>query len=171
MKKLFTSVTQTESTIIKEWSDDESQGYFTGVMFDACEVFSICDGVIVQVEKSTKYHKVVTIQYSNNLYVRYLNIIELDKEIVEGRTITFGQFIGRCYHNQLMFEVCTKDGDKRWPVRIGKYTLYKEDPMPYLTDESTFHKHIDASMFADVEYISNLAISNEEFDGNNRGEW
>lgn len=177
MKKLFTSVAKKESTILRDWSDNQSQGYFTGVVLDVCEVFSICDGVIVQVEKSIEYFQVITVQYSVDLYVRYLNIVDMAIDIVEGRTIQIGQKIGVAYHNNIHLEVCVPNAkSKLWPVRVGMKTLYKVDPMPYLEDSSKFNNYStfhevsenEASSLPDVELTEAMA---NEFDGMNRGEW
>ena len=169
MKKLFTSVTRTLSPVLKTWSDNQAQGYFTGVMLYACEVFSICDGVIVQIEKSHSNRSVVTVQYSSNLYVRYLNISSDSLTSTEGKTIEEGQLIGEAYNNKLIFEVCSTSGNKLWPVRIGKYTFYKTDPMPYLVDSaSVFKQH---NIYIEPTYSENDVVYNEEFDGMNRGEW
>lgn len=177
MKKLFTSVAKTESIILRDWSDNQSQGYFTGVMLDACEVFSICDGVIVQVEKSIEYFQVVTIQYSVDLYIRYLNVIQLADDIVEGRTIRLGQSIGHTYQNRACIEVCTSTAvSHKWPVRVGEKTIYKVDPLPYLEDDLIFRKYSQLHEVSDYEAsnVPPIILTSDmenEFDGMNRGEW
>lgn len=177
MKKLFTSVAKTESIILRDWSDNQSKGYFTGVILDACEVFSICDGVVVQVEKSIEYFQVVTIQYSVNLYIRYLNIVELADNIAEGNTIRYGQLIGRTHRDNACIEICvTNTKSHKWPVRIGRCTLYKVDPIPYLTDETIFHKHSTVRVITDDDLLTlpHFELTDgmkQEFNGDNRGEY
>lgn len=177
MKKLFTSVAKTESIILRDWSDNQSQGYFTGVILDACEVFSICDGVIVQVEKSIEYFQVVTIQYSVNLYIRYLNLVELADNIVEGCTIKLGDHVGHTYQHKACIEVCTSDAaSHKWPVRVGKQTMYKVDPLPYLEDDLIFRRYSQLHEVSEYEASNVPPIvltpdMENEFHGMNRGEW
>ena len=176
MKQLFTIATKHASTILRQWSNNSHYGYFTGVTFDAGEVFSICDGVVVQSETTRNNTKVITVQYSSDTYVRYLNIVELTTGITLGGLVREGQLLGKVHKNQATIELCEAYAtDRKWPVRIGTRTVYKVDPMPYLTDADAFHKHAQIRVVTD-EDVANIPTAKltsammGEFNGMNKGE-
>lgn len=160
MKKIYTLLTKTDTTIMQEWSDNPNTGYFTGVKLNACEVLSICDGYVVDVETKQDKSRLITVQYSKEIFVRYINLIPAScLNIKENTIIHQGDTIGKCWKDELIFEICTTKSSK-WPVRINDHTYYKCDPMPFISDIHYFDEsHISDFLSASEPSLDMIDLS------------
>lgn len=133
--KLSSVITHGETVILKNFVDNNNVNNFTGVILSASDVFSICNGVVVQVKQTKDNNTYVCIQYDVNTFFRYMNIVDCDLQ--EGQTVLRGARIGRANKNRLLFEYCNLVKSD-WPVRVGHITIYKHDPTSYILDDIQF---------------------------------
>lgn len=167
MEKLFTSVTNEESIILKNWSTELGDNFCTGVKLSACAVFAICDGVIVQILKSDKYRSVITLRSYDGIYFRYCGIDVRYVMVSESQEVVKGQQLGQCYNSCLLFELCTEE-KSNFPVRVWSTTVFKHDPLPYLAGDDIINSNkskyteTDPSNLPEVELSSSMIL---EFSG------
>lgn len=140
MEKLFTSVTNEESVVLKKWSTELGDNFCTGVKLSACAVFAICDGVVVQILKSDKYRSVITLRSYDGIYFRYCGMDTRYVAVIESQEVVKGQKLGQCYNNCLLFELCTEEKSK-FPVRVWSTTVFKHDPLPYLAGDDIINSN------------------------------
>ena len=118
--KLSSYLTKNPAEVIKDWAGDdasiEEQQCFTGMMIYASELFSVSDGIVIAVEDNDEYKCQVTIQYSNNIYFRYLNVSNLALKITQ--IVKKNDKIGDCIKNIGVFEYITATRSN-WPVAIN----------------------------------------------------
>lgn len=172
--KLSSYLTTNPAEVIKEWAGDnssiEEQQCFTGMMISASELFSVSDGIVVAVENNDEYKCQVTIQYSNNIYFRYLNLSNVSLKITQ--VVKQHDKIGDCINNTGIFEYITATQSK-WPVAINGNKLFKNNPMSAIAVEAflVFNNRIEDVTdisFNNTEIDLSQAM-NEEF-SNNRGD-
>ena len=96
--------------------------------------YSICPGRVVAV--GTCGHKyAVSVLVNNSQLIRYTNLSNV--EVVLNQILTYDEKIGNCFSisdddctRAVMFEYCTSAQESSiWPVRIGKRTFYKHNPI------------------------------------------
>lgn len=128
--KLSSYLTKQSAEVIKEWAGDkesiQEQECFTGMMVSASELFSVSDGIVIAVEDNDEYKCQVTIQYSNNIYFRYLNVSNVSLKITQ--VVKQHDKIGDCVKNRGVLEYITS-AKSNWPVAINGNKLFKNNPM------------------------------------------
>lgn len=130
-------VTKGSTKLLKLWCDDTTKELHSGIDLSAREVYSISNGVIIEVGQVAK-HKCVTVQYDEKTCVRYMNLDSVS--ILLGHTISFGDKIGDV-GSFVHFEYLTPE-KSLWPVRIGPLRYYKHDPIDLLTGKFEFKSDI-----------------------------
>ena len=123
-------ITNGESAEIIRGYIDKGEQYHTGIDITANEVYSICQGIVIDVGKNSDGYA-VTVQNNQNECVRYMHLKKSDVKVDE--YIYIGTFIGLA-DKFVHFEYITDSQSKPvWPVRINKLTYYKKDPTEVLT--------------------------------------
>lgn len=169
--KLSSYLTTNPAEVIKDWAGDntsiEEQECFTGMMISASELFSVSDGIVIAVEDNDEYKCQVTIQYSNNIYFRYLNLSNVSLKITQ--VVKQHDKIGDCINNVGVFEYITAT-QSNWLVAINGNKLFKNNPMSAIsmqeflvfnnriedvTDTSFNNTDIDLSESMDEEFSNN----------------
>lgn len=122
------------SHVIKQgWQN--TRPFMTGCLIYTDDVFSICDGMVVDIGKDDKNNLYsVTVEYEDALYVRYCLLQTCNVSV--GQEIGLSDKIGSTYKNVLRFEYCTNEFSV-FPFRCGNNQLYKHDPLPVLIGEVT----------------------------------
>ena len=128
-------VTKSDTQITKFFGKQVDGTWHTGCDITAHNVYSICDGVVINIAKEQAGTFVVTVQYDNNRCVRYGNLS--DVEVSLGKPIVDGQMVGRAAKS-VHFEYCLKNQTSRFPFRVGSATYYKTDPIQIIRDEIAF---------------------------------
>lgn len=120
------------SHVIKQgWQN--TRPFMTGCLIYTDDVFSICDGMVVDIGKDDKNNLYsVTVEYEDALYVRYCLLQTCNVSV--GQEIGLSDKIGSTYKNVLRFEYCTNEFSV-FPFRCGNNQLYKHDPLPVLIGE------------------------------------
>lgn len=123
-------ITGADSKVIKDcvMSKDSElyrlyRGYHTGIDLSGSSVFSMYDGVVVQIGNSTKGRSVI-VRTGSSFCVVYSNLSEVS-DIQAGQDITSGYRIGSV-KSHVHVEYLTLS-ESIWPVRIGRTTWYKND--------------------------------------------
>lgn len=120
------------SHIIKQgWQG--SRPFMTGCLIITDDVFSICNGTVVDVgvdDKNNLYS--VSIEYTYQIWIRYCMLQTCNVSV--GDTVSVSDKIGSTYKGILRFEYCT-DEFSVFPYRNGDRQLYKHDPIAVLTGE------------------------------------
>lgn len=171
---LSSYLTKNPAEVIKEWAGDnisiEEQQCFTGMMISASELFSVSDGIVIAVEDNDEYKCQVTIQYSNNIYFRYLNVSNVALKITQ--VVKQHDKIGDCIKNVGVFEYLTATRSN-WPVAINGNKLFKNNPLSAISQQEflVFNKRIEDvtdTSFNNTEL--DLADSMDQEFSNNRGD-
>lgn len=123
-------VTKSDVTPIRCWSINPHNIY-TGVDLVAKEVYSVCCGVVIHVGKDVNNTYSVTVQYDVIQCVRYNNLYGCC--VSSGDIIEEGQLIGNVVKFVNFEYIKSIKPDPAFPVRVGKVTYYKYDPMDILT--------------------------------------
>lgn len=172
---LSSYLTTKPAEVIKEWAGDkvslEEQSCFTGIMMAASEIFSVSDGIVVAVEANDEFKCQVTVQYSNNIYFRYLNVSNVLFNVTQ--VVKQHDKIGDCIKNRGVVEYITA-AQSNWPVAINGNKLFKNNPLSAISMQEflIFNKRIEDvadTSFNNIE-INLSAEMNEEF-SNNRGDY
>lgn len=120
------------SKVIKQgWQN--TRPFMTGCLIYTDNVFSICDGTVIDVgvdDKNNLYS--VSVEYEYATWIRYCLLQTCNVSV--GDEISIGDKIGSAYKGVLRIEYCT-DEFSVFPYRNGDRQLYKHDPMPVLTGE------------------------------------
>lgn len=172
---LSSYLTTKPAEVIKKWAGDnlsiEKKECFTGVMISASEIFSVSDGIVVAVEDNDEFKCQVTIQYSNNIYFRYLNVSNVLFSITQ--VVKQHDKIGDCIKNIGVIEYITAT-QSNWPVAINGNKLFKNNPLSAISiqEHLVFNKRIEDvtnTSFNNIEITLSEAM-NEEF-SNSRGDY
>lgn len=123
---IYTKITKEKSKVLRGWEDKEP--YHTSVSVCTHDVYSICDGVVVEILTANNGY-IVTIQYTVEKSFRYCRLNNI--HIYLGQLVTEGSLIGECA-DYVDFEYITTQ-KSLWPVRVNSETYYKQDPTNYLT--------------------------------------
>lgn len=151
MKKLIWNncpITNQNSQISKSWSIGKEN--HTGVDVYGSNIYSICEGVVIQLSQACNKTYALTIQYSSKQCVRYSNLSSVD--VTSGQIIEMGQLLGQC-KKFVHFEYLTTSVDniQVFTVRIGTQTYYKHDPQCI----------IDGSILLSGSGLTNVKIIND----------
>lgn len=172
--KLSSYLTTNPAEVIKDWAGDntsiEEQECFTGMMISASELFSVSDGIVIAVEDNDEYKCQVTVQYSNNIYFRYLNVSNVSLKITQ--VVKQHDKIGDCIKNIGVIEYITAT-QSNWPVAINGNKLFKNNPISAISMQEflVFNNRIEDvtdTSFNNTELDLSEAMD-EEF-SNNRGD-
>ncbi len=172
---LSSYLTTQPAEVIKEWAGDnvsiEKKACFTGMMISASEIFSVSDGIVIAVENNDEFNCQVTVQYSNNIYFRYLNVSNVPLKITQ--VVKQCDKIGDCIKNRGVIEYITAT-QSNWPVAINGNKLFKNNPLSAISMQEflVFNKRIEDvtdTAFNNIEINLSEAM-NEEF-SNNRGDY
>lgn len=120
-------VTSYSQVIQQGWRDTDPA--VTGCLIKADIVFSICDGVVVDVGKDKDNLYSVSVEYDYQTWVRYCLLESCS--VTVGSTIYEGDEIGKAYKNSFRFEYCT-DEISDFSFRTETRQLYKHDPIEVL---------------------------------------
>lgn len=129
------SITKSSADIIAPYVDNMNdpwyntlKGYHSGVDISATDVYSICEGVVIEVGRNTD-GKVVTIQYNASICVRYCHLQSTDLRL--GEAITSGSKIGIA-DDFVHFEFANNQQlESFWAIRISDLQYYKHNPIQY----------------------------------------
>lgn len=131
-------VTKSDTQVTKFFGKQVDGTWHTGCDITAQNVYSICDGVVINIAKEQSSTFVVTVQYNANRCVRYGNLVSV--EVTLGKPIVDGQMVGRAAKS-VHFEYCVKDSVSKFPFRVGLSTYYKVDPIDLIADKIAFMSH------------------------------
>lgn len=124
-------VTNSNATVSKLWKISNTEIH-TGVDIVTHRVYSMCTGTVVNVSKLDSGKYAVTVQHDANRCIRYSNLNSIDIEL--GTKIEGGHLIGTV-DKSVHFEYATTDkpNHKLFPVRFGRCTFYKIDPIDLIS--------------------------------------
>lgn len=109
-------------------------------------VYSLCRGLVVFIGNENGYS--VTVQYDANNCITYANLKSVD--VILNRPVDKGDRIGES-NTFVRVELLQPTGpSKVWPVRIGAYQYYKQDPERYISGESELANSGSTSYLAEV---------------------
>ena len=160
-------ITAKNSIILRKWFIGSEN--HTGIDIECSEVYTICDGVIIQCGQSNNKTFSCIIQYSSKQCIKYSNLNRL--YVDAGQTVESGQYIGTCKQYVHFEYLVTAQSNPVFPVRVGTQTYFKVDPQ-CIVDGSIV---LSGSGLKNVTYIDrnsnimNVDITdsmNSEFTGN-----
>lgn len=163
-------ITKSDSAILRHWMTGATN--HTGVDIAGSEIYSMCDGVVVQVGTGSDNKYAVTVQYDVHRCVRYLNL--LTASVVPGQLIKLGDSIGKA-DKFVHFEyiITASLTNPVFPVRIGTVTYYKYNPIELVqgTTQLPSTNLSNITIITDDDFASIVFTDSEseEFIGN-RGE-
>ena len=102
------------------------KGYHTGVDIQTTQVYSVCEGVVIEIGNNIE-GITVSVQYNVNICVRYCCL--QNTELTLGQGIHMGDLVGTT-EDFVRFEYAITDKlESLWPVRINILQYYKQDPI------------------------------------------
>lgn len=93
------------------------------------DVNSVCSGTVIAVDRDEDYTWAVTVEIDSRQWVRYCALSSA--KVLISSSVEVGTPIGYGYKNLMRFEYCTATKSK-YPVRLLRRQLYKNDPTPVL---------------------------------------
>lgn len=134
-------VTHKDTDVLKPFAWDFRR-IFTenhdGIDLDGKECYSVCYGAVISVGQDANDKYEVTVQYDEDVCVRYCNLSILEPYIVTGYAIKYDEKIGMS-NDYIHFEYCVRvPSHSTSIVRIAGETWYKADPDPLLADRYAF---------------------------------
>mgnify|MGYP003295628889 CR=1 FL=1 len=106
MRILNCRLTKSNTNVTKFFGKQGDRTWHTGCDVEAHNVYSLCDGVVINIAYEQKHTSIVTVQYSKNRCVRYGNLASVEVSI--GQPIVDGQLVGKA-SKSVHFEYCVKD--------------------------------------------------------------
>lgn len=155
----FSTLTNSTLSILYPYIDNTKNewyniygGYHTGVDILSKEVYSIVDGVVLQIGKTHTTYS-VTIQYDSDIVFRYNSLNSIN--VVEGQIINQSELVGQC-DKFCRFEYASRErSGSIWPVRIGEITYYKHDPEPILDGKIDIYKYDKQYTLTELDFEEN----------------
>lgn len=137
--------------IITPYSGKEPYAPFVDV--ECNEAFSIAYGRIVFVGHDGA-HNTITVRINDNEVLRYAHL--KNYEFRAGSVVTAGIRLGRA-DKFVRFEYCTSwQGESKFPVHIGKFCYYKQDPTSIL--EGSYMPRTIAQMPREFTHVYNADV-------------
>lgn len=128
------AVTQSDTTITKLYGKQKDGTYHTGVDITAASVYSICNCVVTDISKEPSGTYIITCQYDDERSIRYGNLASVDVSI--GQLVRYKSLIGQAsVHTH--FEYLERNASNLFPVRIGRQTYFKVDPIDVIANDRT----------------------------------
>lgn len=117
-------ITHTDAMIIRPW-EYSTDDFHTGIDLFCDRVYSICSGVVIELDKSIDNTYVVTVQYTDDIIVRYLHLAAT--AVAFGQIVKIDDIIGTA-EEYVHFEYATKQ-NSMFSVRLSNALgFFKHDP-------------------------------------------
>lgn len=125
LEVLLGDPTASAASIVRGWQATK-QPYCSGLDIKASQVFNICPGKVIACGASPDRTYAATILVNESQVIRYTHLSSCDVSL--NQIVDIHDIIGRALEF-VHFEYCETDAAfKRWAVRVGPYTAYKQDP-------------------------------------------
>lgn len=128
-------VTNSDTKVLKEYVVDkksnlyrEYKGYHSGVTLEAKDVYNAFGGKVMNVNKDNNKYSII-VQLDSDNCIKYSNLSNLNVKL--GDVLNSGDLIGNC-KKSVVVEYANRS-ESKFPVRIMKTTLYKQDPTDILS--------------------------------------
>ena len=152
----YSDIVKGETQILKHYEAESKQKH-SGIDLAGQEIYSVCQGVVIDISKHQDYHcnitYCVTIQVTESQCIRYghLSIVTVDSNQVVSRY----DEIGVC-SKYVHLEYLTRNmPDSIWPVRIGDVEYYKHDPTVLVDGSLKFEDQSYYDVNKDIEIVTN----------------
>lgn len=118
----------------------------SGCTIPCKQVYSLCRGVVVFIGNENL--RSVTIQYDANTCITYSHLKSV--EVALNQSVESESLIGEA-DGHVLVELLEPSGSSfMWPVRIGSYQYYKQDPEAYVSGDSTLLDTESSSYLSEV---------------------
>lgn len=149
------SISTSDVQITHNYNDTDRQKLCSGTVVSAAltyfDVLSLCDGVVLQINKNQQGKWTVIVQYDRDRLCKYNDLVEVNAQY--GSAIKAGSVIGKAYQS-MKFEYLTSTPNYKFnPIRFGMLTYYIADPTDIITGKSRL-----------VETLSEYTIITEDSD-------
>ena len=126
----LTGLTINEPRTVIERGFNGSSQETAGCFIKTFEVHSICNGIVLAVDREPKHSTwCITVEVNSQRWVRYCLLASAKVSV--GQNIFKDDFLGYGYKGMMQLEYCTAT-ESQFPVRILSKQLYKHDPSPII---------------------------------------
>lgn len=168
------SISTTDVQIIHNYNNTDKQKLCSGIVISAAltyfDVLSLCDSVVLQVNKNLNNKWTVIIQYDENNALKYNDLVHVNVRM--GQAIKAGTRVGTV-NKSMKIEYLTSVANPTFnPVRFGRLTYYIADPTDIILGNNVLGS--DMPKYTFVEYDTHIPTIDDsdvsdEFKSNNSG--
>lgn len=148
---LFNSTNVDPNTVIWHRWNASSPPFVSGLDIRCKIIHAICPGQVIAIERSPDGFYAITVQVNSDQCTRYCNLSSCSVSL--SQQVKLLTKIGGA-NRYMRIEYCTSNplGFDKWPVRIGKYTYYKQDPSGLLDGSIKLAVYTDVTIVPGDQY-------------------